>query len=257
MKPSRARELRKLVKALDPRLSTVAAPPRLATSPIAAMVLNLLVEELEPSELIVSTYGIREGLIYSTQRPSVRRIDPLTEEAREAGGGEHRFGQHGDLLDAWIAPLFDDASDMRRLRLTSCLLADVAWQANPGFRADRGIEMALHGNWVAVSPAGRVIMAQALSSNFGRDRLPDPRLMQLCKEEQLQRSHSWGLAMRLGQRLSGGVAAVLKRTSLSALNKAIQLNVRRGDEALVGEAVERRLLRLAEALGREPVIVSQ
>jgi exopolyphosphatase/guanosine-5'-triphosphate,3'-diphosphate pyrophosphatase len=257
MKPARARELRKLVKALDPRLSTVAAPPRLATSPIAAMILNLLVEELEPSELIVSTYGIREGLIYSTLRPSVRRIDPLTEEAREAGGGERRFGQHGDLLDAWIAPLFDDAPDTRRLRLASCLLADVAWQANPGFRADRGIEMALHGNWVAVSPAGRVIMAQALSSNFGRDRLPDPRLMQLCKEEQLQRAHSWGLAMRLGQRLSGGVAAVLKRTSLSALNGAIQLNVRRGDEALVGDAVERRLLRLGEALGREPVIVSQ
>jgi len=30
--------------------------------------------------------------------------------------------------------------------------------------------MALHGNWVAVTPAGRVIMAQALSSNFGRDQ---------------------------------------------------------------------------------------
>ncbi|MGK4302174.1 hypothetical protein, partial [Klebsiella pneumoniae] len=79
------------------------------------------------------------------------------------------------------------------------LLADVAWQANPGFRADRGIEMALHGNWVAVSPAGRVIMAQALSSNFGRDNLPDPRLAQVCKEGQLKRAHCWGLAMRLGQ----------------------------------------------------------
>jgi exopolyphosphatase/guanosine-5'-triphosphate,3'-diphosphate pyrophosphatase len=256
MKPARARELRKLVKAIDPRLSAVAAPPRLATSPVAAMLLNLLVEELEPSELVVSTYGIREGLLYSELKPSVRRIDPLIEEAREAGGGEHRFGQHGDLLDSWIAPLFDDSPEMRRLRLASCLLADVAWQANPGFRADRGIEMALHGNWVAVSPAGRVVMAQALSANFGRDRLPDPRLMQLPKEEHLVRATSWGLAMRLGQRLSGGVAAVLKRTNLSRLNGAIQLNVRRGEEPLVGDAVERRLMRLAEALGREAVIVS-
>jgi exopolyphosphatase/guanosine-5'-triphosphate,3'-diphosphate pyrophosphatase len=99
-------------------------------------------------------------------------------------------------------------------------------------------------------------MAQALSANFGRDRLPDPRLMQLPKEEQLARATSWGLAMRLGQRLSGGVAAVLKRTNLSRLNGAIQLNVRRGEEPLVGDAVERRLMRLAEALGREAVIVS-
>jgi exopolyphosphatase/guanosine-5'-triphosphate,3'-diphosphate pyrophosphatase len=256
MKPTRAKDLRKLLRALDPRLSIAAAPPRLATSPVAAMVLELLVEELDPSQLIVSTYGIREGLLYSALKPSVRRIDPLIEEARDAGGGEHRFGQHGDLLDAWIAPLFDDEPAMRRLRLASCLLADVAWQANPGFRADRGIEMALHGNWVAVNPAGRVIMAQALSANFGRDRLPEPRLTQLCSEAQLKRAHCWGQAMRLGQRLSGGVGSVLKRTGLADVNGAVQLAVRRGEEALVGDQVERRLVRLAELLGREPVVVT-
>jgi len=149
-----------------------------------------------------------------------------------------------------------DPPPMRRLRLTACLLADVAWQANPGFRADRGIEMALHGNWVAVNPSGRVIMAQALSSNFGRDRLPDLRLTDLCKAEQLKRAHVWGLAMRLGQRLSGGVGSVLKRTRLTAHEGAVALGVRRGEEALVGDQVERRLFRLAEALGREPVIAS-
>jgi exopolyphosphatase/guanosine-5'-triphosphate,3'-diphosphate pyrophosphatase len=220
------------------------------------MLLELLVDELEPSQLVVSTYGIREGLLHSRMKPSVRRLDPLIAEARDAGGGEHRFGQHGDLLDAWIAPLFDDEPAMRRLRLASCLLADVAWQANPGFRADRGIEMALHGNWVAVNPPGRVIMAQALSSNFGRERLPDARLSSLCKEEQLRRAHCWGVAMRLGQRLSGGVGSVLRRTSLEEVNGAVQLTVRRGEEALVGDQVERRLLRLAEALGREPVIAT-
>ena len=257
MKPGRAKELRKLVREVDPAMSTLVAPARLATSPQAAMILHILVEELEPSELVVSTFGIREGLLYSKLKPATRRRDPLLDEARDAGGGEHRFGQHGDLLDEWIAPLFDDSIAMQRLRLASCLLADVAWQSNPGFRADRGIEMALHGNWVAVSPAGRVIMAQALSANFGRDELPDPRLAALCKDGQLKRAHCWGQAMRLGQRLSGGVASVLKQTSLSAHNGAIQLNVPRGEEALVGDSVERRLVRLAELLGCEPVIVSQ
>jgi exopolyphosphatase/guanosine-5'-triphosphate,3'-diphosphate pyrophosphatase len=256
MKPGRAKELRKLVRAIDPRLSTVAAPQRLATTPVASMIVEMLVDELEPSQLVLSTYGIREGLLYSSLKPAVRRLDPLIEEARDAGGGEHRFGQHGDLLDTWIAPLFDDPPSMRRLRLASCLLADVAWQSNPGFRADRGIEMALHGNWVAVRPAGRIIMAQALSASFGRDRLSDVRLAALCKDEQLARAHCWGLAMRLGQRLSGGVASVLKRTSLSEVNGAIQLSVRRGEEALVGDQVQRRLIRLAEALGREPVVAT-
>lgn len=257
MKPGRTKELSKLVSAPDPALSAAAAPGRLASAPAAAMLLQLLVEELEPSRLIVSTYGIREGLLYSRLKPRARRSDPLIEEARDAGGGEHRFGQHGDLLDAWIAPLFDDEPAMRRLRLASCLLADVAWQANPGFRADRGIEMALHGNWVAVTPAGRVIMAQALSANFGREQLPDPRLAQLCKEGQLRRAHCWGLAMRLGQRLSGGVASVLKQTRLSVERGALELAVKRGEEALVGDSVERRLARLAEMLGLEAAIATQ
>jgi exopolyphosphatase/guanosine-5'-triphosphate,3'-diphosphate pyrophosphatase len=256
MKARRVRELRRLVRVLDPRLANAAAPTRLATSPEAAMLLELLVEELEPSHLVVSTYGIREGILYSKLKPGLRKIDPLTEEARDAGGGEHRFGQHGDLLDRWIAPLFDDTAEMARLRLAACLLADVAWQATPGFRADRGIEMALHGNWVAVNPAGRVIMAQALSSNFGRDRLPDPRLVGLVNEERLQRAHCWGLAMRLGQRLSGGVASVLKKTKLSLSDGAVRLIVPRGEEALVGDAVERRMTRLAEAVARLPEIGS-
>ena len=256
MKPARARELRKLAAGLDPRLSSVAAPQRLATSPLAAMLLELIVDELEPSQLVVSTYGIREGILFSQLKPNSRSIDPLIEEARDAVG-EHRFGQHGDLLDEWIAPLFDDAPSMRRLRLASCLLADVAWQANPGFRADRGIEMALHGNWVAVNPAGRVIIAQALSANFGRDRLPDPRLATLCKDEHLRRATCWGLAMRLGQRLSGGVGTVLKRTHLSFDDGAVRLHVKRGEEALIGDSVERRLARVAEALGAEPQVVSQ
>ena len=254
--PARVRELRKVIDAHDPRLKEAAAAPRLATSPQAAMLLQLIVEEIEPVEITVSTFGIREGLIYSRLKPGIRRLDPLIEEAREAGGGEHRFGQHGDLLDRWISPLFDDSSEMRRLRLASCLLADVAWQANPAFRADRAIEMALHGNWVAISPAERVILAQALSSNFGTEDLPDPRLKGLCTPSQLRRAHCWGVAMRLGQRLSGGVGSVLERTRLSCDAHAIRLHVKVGEEALAGDLVRRRLTRLGEALGRESEIVT-
>lgn len=248
MRPGRARELRRLVASVEPKWASAAAPARMATAPVAAMVLEAIVDELQPSDLLVSTFGIREGLLFSKMKAKVRRLDPLIEAARESGGGEHRFGQHGDVLDEWIAPLFTDNPQMRRMRLVSCLLADVAWQASAGFRADRAMEMALHGNWVAVTPGERVIMAQALSSSFGRDWLPDRRLTQLCTDAELTRAHQWGLAMRLGQRLSGGVASVLDRTSLSLEGGVIRLAMRRGEDALAGDTVMRRMLRLAESL---------
>jgi exopolyphosphatase/guanosine-5'-triphosphate,3'-diphosphate pyrophosphatase len=62
--------------------------------------------------------------------------------------------------------------------------------------------------------------------------------------------------MRLGQRLSGGVASVLKRTSLDWNNGAVQLSVRRGEEALIGDQVKRRLLRLGQAFGAEAVLAT-
>lgn len=256
MKPSQAAELKRLADIPGEWVKAVAAA-RQATAPVAAMLLQHVTDELDPSELIVSAFGLREGLLYSALRPTTRRKDPLIEAARDAGGGEHRFGQHGDLLHRWIAPLFDDRPGLERLRLAACLLADVAWQAAPMFRADRGVEMALHGDWTAVDAPGRVIMAQALTSNFGRDGLPDMRLQQLVKPEYLQRAHCWGLAMRLGQRLSGGVASVLERTSLSRNSETLQLNVPHAEESLAGDAVRRRLHRLAESLNMKPGVSAE
>jgi exopolyphosphatase/guanosine-5'-triphosphate,3'-diphosphate pyrophosphatase len=256
MKPGQAADLKRLAEFPGDWMRTVAAA-RQATAPVAAMLLQHVVEELEPSELIVSAFGLREGLLYSALRPATRRKDPLIEAARDAGGGEHRFGQHGDLLHRWIAPLFEDRPGLERLRLAACLLADVAWQAAPMFRADRGVEMALHGDWTAVDASGRVIMAQALTSNFGRDGLPDMRLQQLVKPEHLQRAHCWGLAMRLGQRLSGGVSSVLERTSLSRSGTALRLTVPRAEESLAGDAVRRRLQRLAESFNLKPEVAAE
>jgi len=256
MKTRQAAELKRLAE-IEGEWMAAVATARQASAPVAAMLLQQIAEELEPSELIVSAFGLREGLLYSSLRPSMRRKDPLIEAARDAGGGERRFGQHGDLLHSWIEALFDDKPGMDRLRLASCLLADVAWQAAPMFRADRGVEMALHGDWTGVDAAGRVIMAQALSSNFGRDSLPDERLRNLVKPQHLQRAHCWGLAMRLGQRISGGVAPILEQTSLSKADGALRLNVPRAEQSLAGDAVRRRLQRLAEVLKLRPEVIAE
>ena len=180
--PQRARKLRKMLQSPKAAWAEVISPPRLATLPQAAMLLRQLVKFLKPARLVVSTFGIREGLLYADLNGRVRSADPLIAAARDASGSERRFGQHGDLLDAFIAPLFDDPPETRRIRLASCMLADVAWQADSEFRADRGVEMALHGNWVGVTAAERVMMAQALSENFGREQLLDQRVIRLCSD---------------------------------------------------------------------------
>ncbi len=227
---------------------------RVATLPEANLLLTALVDALKPQRLVVSSFGIREGLLYAALDPQTRARDPLVEAAREAGAGLGRFPQHGELLDGWIAPLFDDDSSCARLRLAACLLADIAWAAHPDFRADRGVDMALHGNWVAIDAAGRVRLAQALFTAFGGGRsLPYPGIVALCSANELQRATRWGLAIRLGQRLSGGVAAGLERSRLERRGEVLRLKLK--DGALAGEAVERRLKTLATELGLKPELV--
>lgn len=253
MAPKRAKQLQRLAAERDPEWKTEIAAARLASAPVAAMLLASLVDRLEPASLVVSTSGIREGLLFSALSPEVRREDPLIEEVRCAGERESPFGEHGDLLDEWIGTIFGDPPATARIRLAACLLAEIAWQANPAFRADRGVEMALHGNWVGISAPERVMIAQALSSTFGRDKLADPAVGRLCTPAELGRARQWGLAMRLGQRLCGGVPSALRSTRLSVERNELRLSVRPGERALLGDPVKRRLGTLAQAMGIQPV----
>jgi exopolyphosphatase / guanosine-5'-triphosphate,3'-diphosphate pyrophosphatase len=255
MQPDRPQELEKAIAALtkaDVRRVPTLSVSRIPTLPYANMLLRELVQHLQPSELVVSSYGIREGLIYSDLPEQMRKLDPLLEAVRQAGRGLSRFKQHGDLLDRWIAPLFaDDDPESARLRLAACLLADVAWQAHPEFRAERGLDMALHGNWVGIDGPGRVMIAQALFCNFGGGRdFTELEVARLCSREQLERACRWGLAMRLGQRLSGGLAAGLELSRLAVEDGVVRLEIGRQEEALYGEAVERRLRTLASSIGK-------
>lgn len=255
MQTSRAAILREILKdkTAIPDLGSVSIS-RFPTLPNAAMLLDALIEVLNPGGLVVSAFGIREGLLLHELPKAERVLDPLIVAAREAGAGLGRFAQHGDLLNAWIAPAFDDDARCSRLRLAACLLSDIAWAAHPDFRAERGIDMALHGNWVAIDAPGRVMLAQALYCNFGGGRvLPYPEIAALATPAELKRATAWGYAMRLGQRLSGGVAAGLKQSRLVREGETLRLEVDSAAEPLVGEIVGRRMKSLAGALGLKAV----
>jgi exopolyphosphatase/guanosine-5'-triphosphate,3'-diphosphate pyrophosphatase len=214
----------------------------------AAAILASLARWLKPSALIVSAYGLREGLLHSSLPKSVQALDPLIEATREEGIRQGRFPEHGDLLDRWIAPLFaQEPHQLARLRHAACLLADVGWRAHPEFRAERGLDVALHGNWVAIDASGRAMLGQALFTHFGGEGVC-PIVNQLIGYDMAAKAVRWGLAMRLGQRLSGGVPEPLESSSLAIDGGAVLLTLRGEDKALYGEAVERRHKMLADAL---------
>lgn len=252
MAATRAEQLTRIVSHVGrARLKDIPAMTgsRIPTLPDAAALLSVMVRQLQSSCLVVSAYGLREGLLYESLPADIRQHDPLLIAAEAEGEAQSRFREHGDMIERWIAPLFlEDGSNWRRIRRAACLLADVGWRANPDFRAERGVEIALHSNWVGITASERAMLAQALHSNFGGGMTTPTGLEKLASPEALRRAMLWGLAIRLGQRLSGGVEGPLAVAQLELDGDSLDLHMLGDDADLFGEAVERRLKQLAQAM---------
>jgi len=228
------------------------ASSRVPTLPAALTILEAIIEEFGPRRVIVSAFGLREGLLYRDLDETIRDEDPLLAAALEVGDRLGRFGDHGAYLDQWMNPLFpDESGDMQRLRLAACLLGDIAWNAHPDYRAERAVDMAIHGNWVGIDAHGRAVLGRALNSAFGGDGGFGARLETLLRPGESERVGSWGRALRLAQRLSGGTEALLRKTGIDLVPGGILLSIPEKYRMLYSDAVERRLQQLAKALGRK------
>jgi exopolyphosphatase/guanosine-5'-triphosphate,3'-diphosphate pyrophosphatase len=255
-----ARLVRVLASTDKARLRAIPSlsPSRIPTMSDAALLLAAMVRQLGTSNLVVSAFGLREGLLFRDLPANVKALDPLLTAAAEEGETQGRFRGHGDLIDRWIAPIFsNDPASWRRIRRAACLLADVGWRANPEFRAERGLEIALHGNWVGIDVAGRAQLAQALYSHLGGGSGVAPQLEGLAPPEALSRAILWGLAIRLAQRLSGGVAGPLELGALEGEGGVLRLVLASRHANLFGEAVERRLKQLANTMGLKSAFVTR
>jgi exopolyphosphatase/guanosine-5'-triphosphate,3'-diphosphate pyrophosphatase len=261
MEPHRARRL--VSKLAHLNKAKLKAVPGLSTSRIptlndAAWLLSLIVRYLDSSEMIVSAYGVREGMLFSQISKLETKGDPLLLATEETGTAQARFPANSKLLGKWIASIFsDDQPDWRRIRQAACNLGDVAWRANPNFRAERGLEIGLHGNWVGITGPEREMLGQALFTSFGGGNVVFPGGGQLAGEKATERAICWGLAMRLAQRLSGGTRNPLEQSQLRRKNGNLILGLPRDLAELYGDAVAKRHAQLAVLMGLEPVLQTE
>jgi len=262
MEPHRARRLVSKLSHLNkaklkevPGLST----SRIPTLDDAAWLLSFIVRYLDSSEMIVSAYGVREGMLFHRVSKQEAVRDPLLVATEDSGAAQARFPANSKLLGKWIADIFsDDAAELQRIRQAACNLGDVAWRANPNFRAERGLVMGLHGNWVGITGPEREMLGQALFTSFGGgSNTVFPGGGTLASEQATQRAIAWGLAMRLAQRLSGGTRAPLEQSRLRKIDGKLELRLPGDLAKLYGDAVQKRHFQLASMLELEAVLTTE
>ena len=230
---------------------------RLALVPMAARVMAGLLEALEPEEVIISSYGLREGLLYEQMPLSTRGLDPLIEACRHVEATSARFPGFGRVLFEWLRPLYPDVdAERRRLILAACLLHDTSWQAHPDYRAEMCFEAVTRANLGGVDHAGRLFLGLAILSrykNSGVASLGDG-MMALLTEAEINDAVSLGKAMRLGAMISGAQAGLLDKAVLQRSGEQLVLTLKGPAASLNGEVVEKRLGSLARMMGLEAVL---
>lgn len=227
---------------------------RMELVPLACEVLRELVRVFAPSEIDVSTYGLREGLLYEHMPEKLRARDPLIEAARMAEMVQARIPGFGKKLYDFLLPLFPEVGrDRLRLIKAACLLHDTTWRAHPDFRAEACFDNATRANLGGLDHEGRVFLGLALLHRYKNSRSGSRMepMLRLLSEDNIQAAEILGKAMRFGAMFSIGDPAKAGRLDWQPKKRLLELELTPAGEGLFGEVAQARFQSLAVAMKAE------
>lgn len=230
---------------------------RMSLVPIAIIVLQRLIQQFRPKDIAVSSYGIREGMLYEQMPRELRERDPLIEACRFAESKDARLPGFGRILYDFVKPLAPRANWQRkRIIKAACLLHDVSWRAHPDYRAEVTFDNATRANLGGLKHAERVFLGLALMYRYSSKPKSGrfDSLISMLTEKEIKEAEILGRAMRLGAML--WVSADHAPGTLKWKPKAetLELTLSTGARPLFGEVAESRFNALAGALACHGVI---
>ncbi len=229
------------------------APARLATLPDTAALLAALIAKTQPSEVIFSGWGLREGLIFDDLPPAQRRADPFAAGVRAFAEPLGASPSVAAMIAGWTAGVVGSHDyEQENLRLSATVLAIASQQVEPNLRSVTVVDWALHKRWIGIGGAERAMLAACLLANVNREIPVDIEL--LARPEQVHQAISWGLSVRLCRRLTGLAPQLFSSAELAVADGQLVLTLAPVIVPLATEVVEKDLKLLAEHLSLKPVI---
>jgi exopolyphosphatase/guanosine-5'-triphosphate,3'-diphosphate pyrophosphatase len=263
MRPAELRTTLKWIADTDPAtLKTMSgvSGTRLSLVPYAAEVLAGVLRVLKPREIAVSSYGLREGLLYEQMPQVLRDRDPLIEAARFAESKDSRVPGFGKVLYRFIRPIYARAPESRlRLIKAACLLHDVSWRSHPDYRGDVCFDYATRANFGGLSHQERIFLGLSLMHRYKSTRSSEGRyedLVALMDPEDVKQAEILGRAMRFGAMFTAQKADHMGTLRWHPNRKRLVLSIGPQAMALYGEVAQARFAALAKALGAETEVVA-
>lgn len=230
---------------------------RMALVPLACEVLARLVHTFRPKDIAISSYGIREGMLYEQMPQRLRDRDPLIEACRFAEKKDARMPGFGKALYDFVMPLFKTVPvERQRLIKAACLLHDVSWRAHPDYRAEICFDNATRANLGGLKHWERIFLGVALLHRYRnkREGTHFEEMYSLLSEKRIHQAEVLGKALRLGAMLWMDGHSQPGTLHWQPRKKVLELRLADAASPLFGEVAEARFNALAAALGAETVV---
>ncbi len=229
---------------------------RFDTLPYSALVLDQLIERLGVERIVISAYGVREGMLLEAMPPEIRDRDPLIEGCDALTASRGVSPGIGPALEAWVGPTFEKLPPVfgardRVLLRAACRLADLGARLHPDHRADLAFEQVLRAPIAGMTHRERAFLASTAFARHSSAAQPPEASMvnRLLTPERRQRARALGSAIRLGCDLSGRNPRLLECSSLALKGDSLSLTTVSGwEDMLLGEQTAKRAQTLAQAL---------
>jgi exopolyphosphatase/guanosine-5'-triphosphate,3'-diphosphate pyrophosphatase len=206
--------------------------------------------------VVFSASGLREGWLMRLVPPNVRDSDSLLAAGHDLAALYGRDRTLPPALLAWTAALFPQETTVAaRLREAACWMSDVGSHDHPEFRPEQAFLRILRQPGIGLDHPARAYLALTIALRYEADAAA-PYLMpvrRLLDPTTAKRAEVLGMALRLAYTLSAGTPDLLAGTKLHVDGRRLVLSLAEGTGVFVGEAVVRRLSRLAQALDLEAV----
>lgn len=233
-----------------------AAARRADSLPYASVVLERVMALGAFDRVILSSYGLREGLLVENTASNARPLHPLVAGAEAFAGSLARSRAFGEALEKWLAPAFEAQGpvfDRERdpiLRAAAARLADLGSALHPEQRGEIIYDLVLRGPFSGVSHAERAFLAAAVHHRYTRTA-PDKEeaYLRLLSEDQRRAAAALGAALRLGADLSGRAETLLDAFTLTLADGKLTLSGDRKHGRVITEQAMKRLDALAGVLG--------
>ncbi len=229
--------------------------------PFGALVLSRLIKRINPSEIVTSHYGVREGIVYSMLDAQQLEKDPLLSACEDMAYLRSRSPDHAFELCDWTDLLFQngplkETDEERRLRHAACLISDIGWRTHPSFRAERTMASIAYSVYSGIDHAGRAFLAL---SNFFRHNGPNAKgddqiFRPLLTPELFERARILGSAIRTAHMISAGVTGIIPKTPIFYEDDRLVIELPHPFDALDGERLARRFANLGRLFDMETEI---